>query len=134
MSGVWRGESPASPTNSAASSVATPTSEELAPLVDSTPKLVEQVRVASERGVSRDFRDVGRADPLPSLCRHELQRAIAQLSPRQRSVIAMRFFEDQTLLRIAERLGVTESRACQLVREAVAELREKLGLEEAQSD
>ena len=70
-------------------------------------------------------------DPAPTVedeldRRRSLQRmreAEATLSPRLRLVLRLRIHEGWTLREVADHLGVTEARACQLVGEVVRRLR-----------
>ena len=54
--------------------------------------------------------------------------ALPSLEPRLREVVQLHFLEEQTLRSIGIRLGVTESRACQLIRTALERLRVVIGL------
>lgn len=58
----------------------------------------------------------------------ELTRAIAELPDKQKTTLAMYYFEDKTLKQIGAVLGVSESRVCQLHSEAVYRLRQKMQL------
>ena len=58
--------------------------------------------------------------------RRLLAEAIAQLGPRDRTVVTLYYFENLTLAEIGKVLGVTESRVCQLHTRAVLRLRAKL--------
>lgn len=70
---------------------------------------------------------VTKSDPLAVLERHALQRkllmAISDLSARENEVMNLRYVDDLTLLRISERLGLTEGRISQIHTQAVAKLR-----------
>jgi RNA polymerase sigma factor for flagellar operon FliA len=74
-------------------------------------------------------------DPLPdaravaSAEARRLAAAIAALPGRTKAVLRLYFYEDLTLLEIAARLGVTESRASQLKTQALARLRAHLGVQ-----
>ena len=57
--------------------------------------------------------------------------AMETLSARERYVAMRYFFDEQPLKSVGEELGVTESRVCQIVGEAVAHLRKALGVEAA---
>lgn len=52
-----------------------------------------------------------------------LQQALDSLPPRERLILARSYFEERPLRLIAEELGVTESRVCQLRAQALARLR-----------
>lgn len=52
-----------------------------------------------------------------------LAKAVLKLPERLRELLAMRYEQDLSFLQIADAFGVTESRACQLHKEAVARLR-----------
>lgn len=54
----------------------------------------------------------------------EVQRALDQLAPMDRLVLALSFYENLTLGQIGEVLRVTESRVCQIRRRALAHLRD----------
>lgn len=53
----------------------------------------------------------------------DAERLMKRLTPRQRSVIQLRYFEDLTNHEIGELLGVNESRASQLIGVALAAMR-----------
>jgi RNA polymerase sigma-70 factor (sigma-E family) len=54
--------------------------------------------------------DRGGADPADAVARRvAVQRALLTLSPRQRAVVVLRYFEDQTEVEAAEMLGVSVS-------------------------
>jgi RNA polymerase sigma factor for flagellar operon FliA len=55
-----------------------------------------------------------------------LRAAIAQLSERERTVVALSIGEEATLAEIGRQLGVTESRACQIRSAAFKTLRSRL--------
>lgn len=73
-------------------------------------------------------------DPLPdaqvvaSVEARRMKDAIAQLRERDQMVVRLYFYEDLTLLEIAERLGVNESRVSQLKTRAIACLRAQFGV------
>lgn len=73
----------------------------------------------------------GREDSaLEALCgleqRENLSAAIALLPERLRTIISLYYQEELSYREIGERLGVTESRVCQLLKGAHAQLREQL--------
>jgi DNA-directed RNA polymerase specialized sigma subunit len=113
-----------------------PDTAELAKRTGISEDVVEQTRVAAERHSgwdaarpSGDLERRGTADPLPSLFPHQLQRALARMDARLRSVIVMRFFHDREEKDIGRQLGVSEGRASQLIRNAIRALRAELGEE-----
>jgi RNA polymerase sigma factor (sigma-70 family) len=55
--------------------------------------------------------------------RGAIQAALDSLPARERLVVARSYFEERPLREIAEELGVTESRVCQLRAQALARLR-----------
>lgn len=70
------------------------------------------------------------ADPLAQLreqrLREDLARAIQALPERERYAMSMYYEHDCSLKEIAAVLGVTDSRVCQLHRQAVGRLRKAL--------
>lgn len=71
------------------------------------------------------------ADPAPSpldmaqraqLCRY-LEAAVASLPPRTQQVMTLYYRDDLTLREIGKVMGFTESRACQVIAEALQKLR-----------
>jgi RNA polymerase sigma factor for flagellar operon FliA len=58
--------------------------------------------------------------------RERLREAMQHLSPDERLVLALSFFEDQTLQEIAPRIGVTESGASRIRARALRQLRTSL--------
>lgn len=60
----------------------------------------------------------------------QLQRAIADLPPKQRDVIRLRFFENRTLRETAEHLGMSERAAAGLLYRGVTRLRDKLATDD----
>jgi RNA polymerase sigma factor for flagellar operon FliA len=67
--------------------------------------------------------DASQADPSEAAAQHELSALILQrleqLPDMQRKVLALYYFEDLRLREIAEVLGVTESRICQIHAQAI---------------
>lgn len=55
-----------------------------------------------------------------------LARAIDDLSPKERTVISLYYFEELTLKEIGEVMGFTESRICQIHAKAILKLRQKI--------
>jgi RNA polymerase sigma factor for flagellar operon FliA len=70
------------------------------------------------------------ASPVESLLKREdltlLDSYIRQLKPRQREILQMYYFENVGMKQIGERLGVGETRICQIHKEIIAELRAML--------
>jgi RNA polymerase sigma factor for flagellar operon FliA len=56
--------------------------------------------------------------------RLQLQRAIAELNPRQRAVVSLHLVAGLSQRQVASLIGVTESRVCQIVKQALGRLRE----------
>jgi RNA polymerase sigma factor for flagellar operon FliA len=80
--------------------------------------------------VEQDLDASGRSDVDDALTREEeliaLQAAIRALGSRERTVLALYYYEELRLHQIAEVLGVTESRVSQIRTRAIARLREQL--------
>jgi RNA polymerase sigma factor for flagellar operon FliA len=55
-----------------------------------------------------------------------IAQALDRLPPRHRTAVVAYFAEDQTQLEIGRRLGVTESRVCQILSEVLPKLRSAL--------
>lgn len=55
-----------------------------------------------------------------------LTRAIEELTPKERTVISLYYYEELTLKEIGEVLGFTESRICQIHTKAILKLRNKV--------
>lgn len=70
---------------------------------------------------------VSNSDPLAALERRALQRgllnAISELSAREDEVMILRYVDELTMLRIGERLGLSEGRISQIHSQAIAKLR-----------
>ncbi len=78
---------------------------------------------------------IGSDGMLDRLCAKDLLgRLLAGLSPRQLLVVDLRFFQDHTLREVGAVLGVTESRAHQLVKETLIRLHLILEKEEQDDD
>jgi RNA polymerase sigma-B factor len=58
--------------------------------------------------------------------RTTLQPALAQLSPRERAILQMRFERGMTQTQIAERVGVSQMHVSRLIRKSLARMREEL--------
>ena len=58
----------------------------------------------------------------------QAQRALRQLAPRDVTVLGLYFLEELTYQQIADALGVTPSRVCQLLWRAIDRLRAQIGL------
>jgi RNA polymerase sigma factor (sigma-70 family) len=65
--------------------------------------------------------------PLGVTIAREAIRLFGLARPREQLVLWLHHVEGLTLAEIAQRLGVTESRACQIAREGVARIREAIG-------
>jgi RNA polymerase sigma-70 factor (sigma-E family) len=65
----------------------------------------------------------GRGDVIDVERRVVLRDALARLTPRQRSVLSLRFYEDQTEVEVAAVLGISVSTVKTTAREALARLR-----------
>ena len=80
--------------------------------------------------VEQDLDVAGRGDVDDALTREQelvaLQAAIRALGSRERTVLALYYYEELRLHQIAEVLGVTESRVSQIRTRAIARLREQL--------
>ena len=72
------------------------------------------------------FEAIGNADP--NLDRVEmrdvLRRAMEHLTPRERSIMAMRFYDEMSQSEIAKRLGISQMHVSRLQRAALEHLRE----------
>ena len=72
------------------------------------------------------FESLGNADP--NLDRVEmrdvLRRAMAHLTPRERSIMAMRFYDEMSQSEIAKKLGISQMHVSRLQRAALEHLRE----------
>ena len=72
------------------------------------------------------------ADPALAVLERErmsqVKTAVAALPSRMRTVVVGSFFEGRRLVDIADELGVTESRVCQMKQEALTQLRRNLEL------
>lgn len=81
-------------------------------------------------GVADTLADDGLLDPLVVVDRRETERQLGaevrQLGERDRTVVHLYYVERCTLAEIGRRLGVTESRVCQLHGRLVARLRGRL--------
>lgn len=58
--------------------------------------------------------------------KEQLAQAIAELSPKEKTVLSLYYFEELTLKEIGKVLGFTESRICQIHTKVILELRAKL--------
>ena len=59
--------------------------------------------------------------------RDVLERAMAQLSPRERRIMALRFVEQLPQTEVAKRLGISQMHVSRLQRAAVEHLRREFG-------
>jgi RNA polymerase sigma factor for flagellar operon FliA len=68
--------------------------------------------------------------PLHLLGVEELKRVLAQsieeLTPKEKTVISLYYYEELTLKEIGEVLGFTESRICQIHAKAILKLKSKI--------
>lgn len=84
----------------------------------------------SSGGLSDMLADDSAPDPMAVIQARETSRqlsmAVAQLGERDRLVVQMYYLENRTLTEIGRRLGVTESRVCQLHSRLVGRLRGRL--------
>jgi RNA polymerase sigma-B factor len=62
-----------------------------------------------------------------SLTRVALHRALAELAPRERRIVYLRFFEDRTQAEIGAELGISQMHVSRLLRASLARLSESLG-------
>jgi RNA polymerase sigma factor for flagellar operon FliA len=89
-----------------------------------------------ERGDLYEVRDGGAVAPDERLAdvqaRRAAREAVEALPPRLRLVVDLHYGEGRTLREIGARLGVTESRACQLLSQATREMRARCAPEETQ--
>lgn len=93
---------------------------------------VPLLHTAAASGDCEDALDTSRlSDVDDALTREQevvaVQQAIRALGSRERTVLALYYYEELRLHQIAEVLGVTESRVSQIRTRAIARLREKLG-------
>jgi RNA polymerase sigma-B factor len=62
--------------------------------------------------------------------RDVVERAMAHLSPRERSIMALRFVEQLPQTEVAKRLGISQMHVSRLQRAAVEHLRREFGGEQ----
>ena len=125
-----------------------PTDEEVAADLGLNPRRVREYREASRAPVSLDaplgddepnrvsevVADTGAAAPFDHLVKESdaqlVREVLATLSPRERTILAMRFGlndnEPRTLKEIGEALGLTRERVRQIETEALGKLHEEL--------
>ncbi|NUM89179.1 MAG: FliA/WhiG family RNA polymerase sigma factor [Bdellovibrionales bacterium] len=69
-------------------------------------------------------------DPFAEVCRHSLEAAVRealrQLPEKEAAVLRLSYFEELNLKEIGQRLGISESRVCQLRGRALAHVKETL--------
>ena len=65
--------------------------------------------------------------------REQLAEAISALPEREKTVLALYYYEGLTLAEIGSILGVTESRVCQIHTKAVLSLRARLAAADRES-
>jgi RNA polymerase sigma-B factor len=89
-------------------------------------------------GDGQDNRSVAEqiGGPDPELERVEmrdvLERAMEHLTPRERSIMAMRFYEQMSQSEIARRLGISQMHVSRLQRAALEQLKKYVPQESAQ--
>jgi RNA polymerase sigma-B factor len=98
------------------------------------PLSLDQPIASSDGGDSRAIADqIGGADP--ELDRVEmrdvLDRAMEHLTPRERAIMAMRFYEQMSQSEIARRLGISQMHVSRLQRAALEQLRKYVPQESA---
>jgi RNA polymerase sigma-70 factor (ECF subfamily) len=95
--------------------------------------LVHDRRRGARRERAWDGEDVpvSAADPDP-LAREALARCLEALGQRERSVLVMTYYGEQTAAQIATAVGVSEGNVRVLRHRSLAKLRECMGLESAQ--
>lgn len=113
-----------------------PTRQELAASVEMTIEQLDELMTMNDRAHTSEpleAVETHRVDPSVATDGHEkretaqrLAQAIASLPQRLQQVLNAYYQGDQTFKEIGARLGVTESRICQLHAEAVRELRKCL--------
>jgi len=64
----------------------------------------------------------------------DLRRAVGKLPPRERSIICMRYFEDQSSKAIATSMGLSEARVSQLLARATSQLKTLLVEQQTPTD
>jgi RNA polymerase sigma-B factor len=64
--------------------------------------------------------------------RDVLDRAMEHLTPRERAIMAMRFYEQMSQSEIARRLGISQMHVSRLQRAALEQLRKYVPVESAQ--
>jgi RNA polymerase sigma-70 factor (sigma-E family) len=82
-------------------------------------------RAAHERALLHD--DPVRFDTAAFVLHDEVWRALLTLSPRQRAVVALRFYEDMKEKDVAEVLGMSTGAVKKHTDRAMSKLRERLG-------
>ncbi|MDR5695913.1 MAG: FliA/WhiG family RNA polymerase sigma factor [Armatimonadota bacterium] len=89
-----------------------------------------RARLDERSGGAEQLPDPSAADPLEQIEREELHqalmRSIGELSEREKLVLGLYYYERLTLAEIGAVLNVTESRASQILAEAILHLRSKL--------
>ena len=80
-----------------------------------------------EREALKRTERADRVDAPDASARDEMWRAVLQLSPRQRAVVALRFYEDLTEREIAETLGMSAGAVKKQASRAMDKLRELVG-------
>lgn len=104
---------------------------EMAPAM--TPMSLDQTPTSDEDGGRQLAEAIGGEDP--GLARVEmrelLQKAMQHLTPRERAIMAMRFYDEMSQSEIAKRLGISQMHVSRLQRAALEQLRQHLPSEAA---
>jgi RNA polymerase sigma-B factor len=99
---------------------------EMAPAM--TPMSLDQAPSGDEDGARQLAESIGGEDP--GLARVEmrelLQKAMQHLTPRERAIMAMRFYDEMSQSEIAKRLGISQMHVSRLQRAALEQLRQHL--------
>jgi RNA polymerase sigma factor for flagellar operon FliA len=95
---------------------------------------VDSIEVSSEAGSTKQDRGPSaRNNPYEQTQRSQLRGkvrgALENLPERQRMILHLYYFEDQTMRGIGEMLGLSESRICQIHRKACQALKHSLDIE-----
>jgi RNA polymerase sigma factor for flagellar operon FliA len=127
-----RGEEPTRAAIAAATGMDPSQSERVLTAMRSVYFLRLDQRIASEDSEISVSETIPTQDPGPeataieSVNSEELVNAIKELPPRERAALSFRYFGRLTQMQIAELLGVSPSRICQIEKAALARLKTKL--------
>ncbi len=104
---------------------------EMAPAM--TPMSLDQAPAGDEEGSRQLSESIGGEDPgLERVeMRELLQKAMQHLTPRERAIMAMRFYDEMSQSEIAKRLGISQMHVSRLQRAALEQLRQHLPSEAA---